>query len=117
MNKPLVSALIDTYNHERFIEKAITSVLDQGLPLSELEIMVVDDGSTDRTPSIIRKFAPQVKYLRKRNGGQASALNAALREVQGQVLAFLDGDDWWARGKLRSVLEAFDRNPGVGVVG
>ena len=75
--KPLVTALVDTYNHERYIEQALVSVLEQGLSPSELEIVVVDDGSTDKTPSIIKKFLPRIKYLRKDNGGQASAFNRA----------------------------------------
>ena len=54
--KPLVTVLVDTFNHERYIEQALVSVLEQGLSPSELEIVVVDDGSTDKTSSIIRKF-------------------------------------------------------------
>jgi len=114
--KPLVTALVDTFNHERYIEQALVSVLDQGLSLSELEIVVVDDGSADRTPEIIRKFLPRVKYLRKKNGGQASAFNAAFPEVSGKIVAILDGDDWWAKGKLLAVTDAFERNPQVSAV-
>src|ERR1700684_1962393 len=98
---PLVSVLIDTYNHERFIEQAILSVLDQDFPAPDMEILVVDDGSTDGTPEIIRKFAPRVRYQRKSNGGQASAFNAGIPETKGDIVAMLDGDDWWARGKLK----------------
>lgn len=117
MSTPLVSVLIDTYNHERFIEQAIVSVLEQDISPAEMEVIVVDDGSTDNTPEIVRKFVPSVRYLRKRNGGQASAFNAAIPEGHGEIFAFLDGDDWWASNKLRSVLEAFEKNPGLGVVG
>jgi glycosyltransferase involved in cell wall biosynthesis len=115
--KPLITALIDTYNHEGYIEKALVSVLEQGLSPAELEIVVVDDGSTDGTPGIIKKFAPRVKHLRKTNGGQASAFNAAFPEVRGQIVATLDGDDWWARGKLAAVLEALERNQEIAAVG
>ena len=72
---PLVTVLIDTYNHERFIERAINSVLDQDMPMDGVEILVVDDGSTDRTPDIVRRFEPRVRLIRKPNGGQASAFN------------------------------------------
>src|SRR5258708_35410839 len=72
--KPLVTALVDTFNHERYIEQALVSVLEQGLSPSELEIVVVDDGSTDKTPSIIEKFVPRVKYLRKKNGARLPPL-------------------------------------------
>lgn len=114
---PFVTALIDTYNHESFIEEAIQSVLHQDFPGSEIEILVVDDGSTDCTAEIVERFAPRVRLLRKANGGQASAFNAGIPEAKGEVVAFLDGDDWWETGKLRAVAEAFEQEPGVGLVG
>jgi glycosyltransferase involved in cell wall biosynthesis len=115
--KPLVTALVDTFNHERYIEQALVSVLEQGLSPAELEIVVVDDGSTDKTPSIIQKFLPRIKYLRKNNGGQASAFNRAFPEVHGRMVAFLDGDDWWANGKLATVIESLEQHPEVSAVG
>ncbi len=114
---PLVSVLIDTYNHERFIERAINSVLDQDMPMDGVEILVVDDGSTDGTTDIVRRFEPRVRLLRKPNGGQASAFNFGFAQVRGQIVATLDGDDFWAKEKLRRVLETLDANPGVGMVG
>ncbi len=117
MGRPSVSVLIDTYNHERFIEKALVSVLEQDYPAADREIIVVDDGSTDGTPGIIQKFAPQVRYVRKQNGGQASAFNSGISECQGEIVAFLDGDDWWAPKKLALVLESFASEQSVGLVG
>jgi glycosyltransferase involved in cell wall biosynthesis len=117
MAKPFVSVLIDTYNHERFIEKAIVSVLEQDFPAAEREILVVDDGSNDRTPEILRKFEPQVRVLRRANGGQASAFNAGIPECKGEIVAFLDGDDWWARKKLTCVVQAMAADASVGIVG
>ena len=117
MTTPFVSVLIDTYNHERFIEEAIQSVLSQDFPASEREILVVDDGSTDRTPEILAKFSPQIRILRKSNGGQASAFNHGIPECRGELIAFLDGDDWWAPNKLTSVTNAMTANPEVGFVG
>jgi glycosyltransferase involved in cell wall biosynthesis len=114
--KPLVTALIDTFNHEKYIEQALVSVVEQGLSPSELEIVVVDDGSTDKTPEIIQKFVPRVKHVQKKNGGQASAFNAGFAEAHGPIIAPLDGDDWWAEGKLVAVLEAFQQNPQVSAV-
>ncbi len=115
--KPLITALVDTYNHERYIEQALVSVLEQGLSPAELEIVVVDDGSTDQTPSIIQKFVPRVKHVRKKNGGQASAFNAGFAEARGEIVAFLDGDDWWAKEKLLTVADALEREPAVAAVG
>ena len=117
MTTPHISVLIDTYNQERYIEQAIMSVLEQDFPAEEVEILVVDDGSTDRTPEIIGKFVPRVRYLRKENGGQASAFNACIPELHGRIVSFLDGDDWWAKKKLAAVAEAFERNPEIAAVG
>jgi glycosyltransferase involved in cell wall biosynthesis len=114
---PRVSVLIDTYNHERFIERAIASVLEQDVPLDDVEILVVDDGSTDRTLDIVRQFEPRVRLIRKPNGGQASAFNAGFSHALGSIIATLDGDDWWAKQKLRRVLETLEANPTIGIVG
>lgn len=111
------SVLIDTYNHERFIERAIRSVIEQDMPMDKVEILVVDDGSTDRTPEIARRFEPRVRYLRKPNGGQASAFNAGFAQLSGEVIATLDGDDWWEKEKLRLVLDAFREHPEIGAIG
>jgi glycosyltransferase involved in cell wall biosynthesis len=115
--KTFASVLIDTYNHERFIEQALVSVLEQDFPASEREILVVDDGSTDRTPEIVKKFSPQVQLLQKTNGGQASAFNAGIPACKGEIVAFLDGDDWWAPRKLRVVVGEFKAHPEVATVG
>jgi len=117
MTRPFVSVLIDTYNHERFLEEAIVSVLEQDFPSREMEIVVVDDGSTDRTPEIVGKFAPRVRYLKKCNGGQASAFNAGIPETRGEIVAFLDGDDWWEKDKLSCVCQAFEARSGIAAVG
>jgi cellulose synthase/poly-beta-1,6-N-acetylglucosamine synthase-like glycosyltransferase len=117
MPHPKVTVLIDTYNHERFVERAITSVIEQDFPPDEIEILVVDDGSTDATPTIVKRFAPRVTYIRKENGGQASAFNLGIPQARGEIIAFLDGDDWWQRNKLSAVVEALERNPEAGVAG
>ena len=115
--KPAVTVLIDTYNHERFIEEAIVSVLEQDFPRGDVEILIVDDGSTDRTPEIVAKFEPRVRLIRKPNGGQASAFNAGIPQARGEIISFLDGDDWWKKNKLSAVVQAFEENSAVGVVG
>ena len=117
MAKPFISVLIDTYNHERFIEQAIASVLEQDVAEADREIIVVDDGSTDRTPEIVRKFEPQVRLIRKPNGGQASAFNTGIPGCSGEIIAFLDGDDWWTPGKLRKIAQVFGEDPALGMIG
>ena len=118
MTKPHISVLIDTYNHERYIEQAIVSVLEQDFPREEMEIVVVDDGST-RTARrrSSRNFCRGSATSEKKNGGQASAFNAAIPELRGSIVAFLDGDDWWAKQKLSVVAETFEANPGIAAVG
>jgi glycosyltransferase involved in cell wall biosynthesis len=117
MTKPILSVLIDTYNHERYIEQAVVSALEQDFPASDYEIVVVDDGSTDRTPEIVRKFAPRVRLISKGNGGQATAFNAGVPQLRGEIVSFLDGDDWFAPGKLMRIMETLERNPQVAGAG
>lgn len=117
MTRPYISVLVDTYNHERFIEEALVSVLEQDVASGEREVVVVDDGSTDRTSEIVRKFAPRVRLIRKENAGQASAFNVGIAACAGEIVAFLDGDDWWAAGKLRAVADALASDKQIGLVG
>jgi glycosyltransferase involved in cell wall biosynthesis len=112
-----VSALVNTYNHERFIGQALNSIAQQDYPAANIETIVVDDGSTDATPKIVERYVPGVRLIRKANGGQVSALNVGARWCTGDVVAFLDGDDWWARDKITKVLEAFQKYPDVAAVG
>jgi glycosyltransferase involved in cell wall biosynthesis len=112
-----LSVLVDTYNHERLIEQALRSVLDQDYPRENFEIIVVDDGSTDTTFEIVRRFEPRVRLIRKKNGGQASAFNTGIPECRGEVIVFLDGDDWWVQGKLRRVAEVFSADSSLGMLG
>lgn len=117
MPKPIVSILIDTYNHERFIGRAIKSVLVQDFHPADREIVVVDDGSTDKTREILRVFEPEIRVIDKPNGGQASAFNVGIRECNGNIIAFLDGDDWWVPGKLTRVVKAMCDDPLLGAIG
>ncbi|MGB7436237.1 MAG: glycosyltransferase [Candidatus Acidiferrum sp.] len=117
MPRVFVSVLIDTYNHERYIEDAVNSALAQDFPASDREIVVVDDGSTDRTPEVLAKFGSQIRILRKPNGGQASAFNLAIPQCRGEIVSMLDGDDWWAPDKVSRAAAAFAERPSVGIVG
>ncbi len=116
MKQPLVSVIINTYNYEDFIEKAVESALNQDFPGKEREIIVVDDGSTDSTPERLRKYHGEIVYIYKKNRGQASALNAGIAAARGSIIAFLDADDYWAPNKLRSVVDIYEKFPSVGFV-
>jgi glycosyltransferase involved in cell wall biosynthesis len=108
--------LIDTYNYGRFIGEAIESVLAQDYPAEKMEILVVDDGSTDDTKERVAKYRERVKYLWKPNGGQASAFNLGIERASGEILALLDADDYWFPSKIRRVMEEFERQPKTGLV-
>jgi len=115
--EPTVTVLVNTYNHERFIAQALSSVLEQDFPAATMETIVVDDGSTDGTSEIARSYVPHVRYIHKTNGGQVSAFHTGVAEARGQIVAFLDGDDWWAKNKISSVVAAFNSNPDISAVG
>ncbi len=116
MPAPLVTVLIDTHNYGRYIEEAVGSVLAQDFPTEQREIVVVDDGSTDDTEERLRRFGDSISYLRKPNGGQASAFNFGLERSSGKIVAFLDADDYWLPGKLRRVADEFEQHPDAGMV-
>lgn len=108
-----VSVIIPAYNAAPHIERAVESVRTQTCP--PLEILVVDDGSRDRTAEIVDAMPPPVRLIRKANGGPASARNLGARSAKGDWLAFLDADDWWFPDKLRLQLACAD-DPGVGLI-
>jgi len=105
---PLISVLINNYNYDKFLPEAIESVLKQ--TYERYELIIVDDGSTDNSREIIdhyfRKFPGKVIPIYKENGGQASAFNAGFAASQGDIIAFLDSDDYWFPQKLESIAEA-----------
>lgn len=92
------------YNAERYVAAALDSVLAQTLPADE--IIVVDDGSTDGTPDVLRSYADRVRNIRQENQGPARALNAGVSAARGDALAFLDADDLWVAEKLRMQCDA-----------
>jgi glycosyltransferase involved in cell wall biosynthesis len=116
MKAPRFTVLIDAYNYGQFIEEAVSSALAQTFPADEREILVVDDGSTDDTQERLLKFGNAIRYLRKPNGGQASAFNVGFEHARGKVIALLDADDVWLPKKLERVYETFLNNPDAGMV-
>jgi glycosyltransferase involved in cell wall biosynthesis len=111
---PSVSVVVTAYNHERFIETALRSVIDQ--THHDCEIIVVDDGSTDDTPGLVARFHGRVRLIRQDNQGVASSRNRGIREARGQLLAFLDGDDVWEPEKLAVQVAAAEAHPRSGLV-
>jgi len=108
----LVSVVIPAYNVSKFIGSAITSVLNQ--TWKDVEVIVVDDCSTDDTPGELDKFRDRVRIVRhETNQGAAAARNTGVEISRGEIVAFLDGDDLWAPGKLEAFAECFSRHPDV----
>jgi glycosyltransferase involved in cell wall biosynthesis len=102
-------------NGERFLGEAIESVLGQS-PAPPLEVIVVDDGSTDSTAAVARSFGAPVRCVEQPALGVAAALNRGVGLARGELLAFLDGDDVWTPGKLALQLAELERRPEVHAV-
>lgn len=111
---PKVSIIIPAYNQATFLAQAVESCLDQTHP--SVEIIVVDDGSTDATPTVVRAFGDRIRYVRQDNTGLPGARNRGLHESTGDYLCFLDSDDFYHPAKLEKQIHALDTNPGLGLV-
>ncbi|WP_051470094.1 glycosyltransferase [Fischerella sp. PCC 9605] len=114
IEQPLVTILINNYNYALYIKDALNSALNQTYP--NTEIIVVDDGSTDRSREIIAGYEDKIIPIYKENGGQASAFNAGFAVSQGKIICFLDSDDVWLPQKVEKVVEAFNTYPKAAVV-
>lgn len=101
----LVSIIIDSYNHAEYVGQAIDSALAQ--TYTPIEVIVVDDGSTDDSRSVIARYGKRVRAIHKPNGGQQSALNAGVAASRGEILCFLDGDDFFYPNKVEAILHPF----------
>lgn len=113
---PLINITIPAYNGvSRYLEQAITSALSQSLA-QEMELIVVDDASTDGTEQLVRRY-PNVRYVRRtQNGGQAAARNDGARLAKGEFLTFLDQDDLWEPTFLEETLAVLSKHPDAAVV-
>jgi glycosyltransferase involved in cell wall biosynthesis len=114
MNNPLVSVIIPVYNGERYLAQAIESALAQ--TYQPIEIIVIDDGSTDGSSKVAKHFAHSIQYYFQPNSGAGSARNQGIELVDGSFLAFLDADDIWMNDKLTIQMAAFDAHPDVNIV-
>ena len=88
---PLLTIGVSAYNRENFLPECLDSLLAQSYP--NIEIIVVDDGSVDNTKALVTEKYPQVRYIYKENGGDASAKNLAAKEAKGEFIVFNDSDD------------------------
>jgi len=111
LEKPLVSAIIPTFNRAWALGRAIDSVLAQAY--RPLELIVVDDGSTDETPRLLAPLAAQglIRAIRQPNRGVSAARNAGLAAARGSLVAFLDSDDEWLPGKIEAQVEFLEGRP------
>ena len=107
-SKPLISVIMPVYNGGSTIRQAVESVFCQNIPL---ELLVIDDGSTDQTSEVLSVYQdrPDFHYLKNpHNIGAAASRNRGVQEAHGQYVAFLDADDWWEEGKLAAQLAALE---------
>ena len=105
---PFVSLIIPAYNEENAIARTIKNLLSINYPKNKLEIVVVDDGSTDNTYNIVKKFADKIHILRKKNKGKASALNFGLRHVKNEYVAVIDADTLLDNNALINCMKYFN---------
>lgn len=115
---PKVSIITPAYNSEFYIKDAIHSVLSQ--TYSDFELIVVDDGSTDKTQEIVNSYVTQypqkIKYIYQANAGPSKARNTAIEHSQGEYIALLDADDIWAKERLERQVKIFETNPKIALV-
>jgi glycosyltransferase involved in cell wall biosynthesis len=110
----LVSVVIPAHNSQPYIVAALDSILAQ--QHRPLEILVVDDGSTDSTAQIVRGYAPEVRLIEQNQRGHPAARNTGIHAAAGEFLGFLDHDDLWSPDKLDRQIASFDRNPALDLV-
>jgi len=112
---PRVSVVMATYNYGQYIAQAIQSVMKQ--TYTDWELLIVDDGSPDDTPEVVRPYLadPRLHYHRQENRGQPQAKNVGIRLSRGNLIAFLDADDAWLPTKLAKQVALFDADPELGV--
>jgi glycosyltransferase involved in cell wall biosynthesis len=111
MATPTVSVVIPAYNHAAFLGQTIASALAQSW--RDLEVIVVDDGSSDNTAEVAGQFGGSIRYFRQQNRGMAGCRNTAVRKASGEFIGFLDDDDLWTPEYLTTVIPVLQSNPGL----
>ncbi len=111
---PQVSVIIPAYNGDRYIVQAVESALAQ--TFTDLEIIVVDDGSTDETHQVLEPYLDRIRYVYQENAGVAAARNRGIQEAKGEFIAFLDQDDFFFPDKLAAQIALFRQQPSLGIV-
>ncbi len=114
--RPRVSVIVTAFNLAHYLPAALDSALAQESPGGPIQIIVVDDGSTDNTQEVLAAYADRVEVIRQENGGLVKAVDTGLSAVRGEYVALLDADDEWPRDRLRHHAEILDANPQVGLV-
>ena len=112
--QPLVSVIIPTFNDNKFLTEAITSALGQ--TYDHREIIVINDGSTDDTSSVLDSYGDKITVINQENNGAGAARNKGIDSANGPYIAFLDGDDVWEEDKLAKQVEYLEREPEIGLV-
>ncbi|MDF1655469.1 MAG: glycosyltransferase family A protein [Coxiellaceae bacterium] len=112
--QPLISIIVPAYNAERFITDAINSLLNQ--TYTNIEIIIIDDESTDNTLAIARSFPNKVRVYSQTNSGPAAARNTGISKAKGELFAFLDADDTWGKNKLTKQQAVLQENPNIDMV-
>ncbi len=112
--RPLVSVIIPVFNGEDFIREAIENVLSQKYPA--LEIIIINDGSTDGTEAIIKQLPVDIRYFTQDNNGPSAARNKGIRDASGEFITFLDADDLWPENNLNIMVDEILRNPDMEVI-
>lgn len=110
----LVSVIIPAHNSQRYVLATLDSILVQ--KHRPLEIVVVDDGSTDSTAQIVRGYAPEIRLIEQQQRGHPAARNTGICAAGGEFLGFLDHDDLWSQEKLERQIASFERNPDLDLV-
>ena len=121
--KPLISVIIPAYNAQKYIRQAVESVIQQTTD-ADIEVLVIDDGSTDSTKEIVYELQEECRNRKmdhreicdcpnEKNMGVAESRNNGIRKANGEYIAFLDADDWWENEKIEKQLQALEASKAV----